>query len=271
MQFSLVTFNAFGTPFYGSNIKHQFLRTKISHRFKKIGQLLNDSGADVLCFQEVFSFRHLNRLKVELTKYPYCVYQKFLIAPRGGLIIFSKHPVKKFSYIDFTTGGKYWDRSITSRLTKRGALVITFENLPLTIINTHPVQNSSGRWDSENKYVQIIQSQLDQLIKICNEINGDYILAGDFNMPHDSNLYAYFQTQLPAVDVFKNDTRPTYIEEYLFGKRKAERLDYIFYNGKHLALMHAKHVFNKKVALESGVMTYLSDHIALKADFTINV
>jgi endonuclease/exonuclease/phosphatase family metal-dependent hydrolase len=240
-------------------------------RFRKIGQLLNESGADILCFQEVFLPRHLNRLKIQLTNYPHCIYKPYFLCPRGGLVIFSKHPIKEWEYIDFSTKGKYWDKSFTGKLTRRGMLLVKLQDIPLTILNTHPVQNSSDSWDDSNTYVKIIKTQLKEILDLCQSLKGPFILTGDFNVPKASSHYNDFLKEANFIDSFKDETSPTYVAEYLFGKKDAERLDYIFYKEGNLALKGSKHVLTKKERLDNGVVTHLSDHIGLKADFILQI
>jgi endonuclease/exonuclease/phosphatase family metal-dependent hydrolase len=268
---SVVSLNAWGTPFYGSKFRHKFLRTKISLRFRKMGQILNESGADILCFQEVFLPRHLNRLKIQLTNYPYCVYKPYFLCPRGGLVIFSKHPIATWEYIDFSTKGKYWDKSFTGKLTRRGVLMVKLQDIPLTILNTHPVQNSSDNWDEENTYVQIIKTQLREILDICHKLSGPFILVGDFNIPKDSNHYKELIKESNFIDAFADATSPTYVAEYLFGKKDAERLDYIFYKEGNLTRRSGEHILTEKEQLDNGMVTYLSDHIGLKADFLLEI
>jgi len=115
-QLSVVSLNMFGTPFHPKHIVTSFLRNDVRKRFSAIAEIIYDLNADALLLQEVHDYPHLLFLKRLLPKFPHVAYKHMLYGPRGGLVIFSKHPLDSTHYYDFLSKGKIHNKSITRTL-----------------------------------------------------------------------------------------------------------------------------------------------------------
>jgi sphingomyelin phosphodiesterase 2 len=269
---SIITFNTFGVPFDGNNIVKSLLRTKIRKRFKVIGDELNNSGADIIALQEVYTLPHLAILQKEMTKYPYSYYKKFLIGPRGGVVTFSKFPMDTVDYTDFKNKGQWLNKSFVGKLSKRGLLITKVHNMPIYIINTHLTQNSDHDWSRSNRYIPILKSQLSEIGRTLELLkNAPVILVGDFNMPKNSDLYQLFVASTGLLDVFKSDTTPTCRNIHPLQTGDVGRIDYIFTNQNTIHIQKSENILTDKFAITPKVTKFLSDHIALKADLTITL
>src|SRR5687768_3605358 len=136
---SVINFNVLGAPFDPYNIRKTIFRTNIRKRNKEAAQKLNTSNADIIALQEVATYTQYRIFKKHLTNYPYIVYQKFLVGPKGGLVIFSKIPIKKHSYQTFKNKGGYRNKSIVGHAMRNGILIAKCTDFPLYILNTQLV------------------------------------------------------------------------------------------------------------------------------------
>lgn len=271
-KISIITFNVFGVPFNGNKIIKSLFRTRIRKRFRAIGKLLNDSKADIICLQEVYTIPHLNILKETLAKYPYCYYKLFLLSPRGGVITFSKFPMETVEYADFIEGGKWHNKSVVGKISKRGLLITKLKEHPYYIINTHLTQNSDHDWSENNRYIPMLKSQLDEVIKATALLikNNIVILAGDFNMPKKSEIYQQFIRTSSLFDIFNEHEIPTARNIPILDSKNIGRIDYIFITkNATLKKVSEKHIFTKKVAITPNEKIYLSDHIGLQVDLEL--
>lgn len=270
---SIITFNTFGVPFDGNKIFKSFLRTSIRKRFKVIGKLLNNSDADIIALQEIYTFTHLNILKKELSNYSYCYYKKFLIAPRGGVVTFSKFPMEEVEYSDFKHKGNWYNKSFVGKMSGRGLLITKIKGHPIYIGNTHLTQNSDEEFKESNKFYNMLESQLKDITDVVNllSMNNQVILTGDFNLPKNIHLYNNFLSSTKLIDTFGGILEPTKHKEFLFAKDYLECIDYIFVTkSAGVSCANSSHLFTEKAEISKGLLSYLSDHIALKVDISFN-
>ncbi len=269
---TVVSFNAYGAPFHPRRIIRTFLRNKVRKRFRIIADFFENDDADVIALQEVFTYPHLFLLKKLLPQYPYVIYQKFIYGPRGGLVLFSKIPLTRYSYIDFEKKGVWWNKSITGPLTRKGVLIAKLTDCPLYILNTHLTQNSDHDWDTTNRYASYLQNQLAQFVGIIRLLRGSMasiLVAGDFNLPHDSVYYKEFLEAAKLVDPFKKETFSTYHQSFLPEGEHLGRIDYIFTGSNgNLKVKKTDHIFTDKMLID-GKLQYVSDHVGLKLRLSI--
>jgi len=271
-EISIITFNVFGAPFFGSKIIRSLFRTKIAKRFEKIGTALNTSSADFILLQEVHTYQHLTILKKKLSNYKYYYFKKYLLGPRGGLATFSKYKCEQQTYVDFTEKGSWLSKSIVGKLGKRGLLILDFMSLDLTVINTHLSQNSELTWGDQGHYINVIRSQLLQITDILKGIAPKYLIffGGDFNMPKESKEYENFLVSCKLQDLRKSDSTSTKHAEYSQGKSYIECIDYIFASKNHsIKVIENKKLFTNRVKIDNEEI-YLSDHIGLQTKFEIS-
>lgn len=272
VKLSIVSFNVFGAPFDPHRVLWSLLKTRIATRLTKISQILSEQNADVILLQELHSYKHLSLMRKILKEYPFVIYKRYLFGPRGGLVVFSKLPLKQLEYVDFRKKGAYFNKSITGHISKKGILLCKLDNYPVYLLNTHLTQNSDHDWSKSNRYSQYLLAQLQQLAEIVTFLTpsrNQIILGGDLNMPKDSMFYKQFLSRSNLVDLFSDYSSSTYHNDY-FPDRKLNigRIDYIF--ASYGCKLRAKdQIFTQKFKQQDGKISYLSDHKGLLAYITI--
>lgn len=262
---SLLCFNTFGTIFFAPHI---------GARYKKVAELLNKNGPDILCFQEVATYYQLGLLKKHLSNYPYVVYKKFVFGPKGGLVIFSKLPVESKRYDSFASLGAL---TMYTQLLRNGILSCKLKEYPVRILNTHLISDFEYDSTRPNRYSFFVLKQLQEagvLMQVFAEAGDTVITAGDFNLAKTDHKYTEFIKKFSVHDVFVKADEPTYIHDrysWKFMASRSVRIDYIFLLDKYdrIHITSTEHAFTKKVQLTTIKNGYLSDHIALVAKFSI--
>jgi endonuclease/exonuclease/phosphatase family metal-dependent hydrolase len=249
---------------------HGFLQsTNIFKRIKKIGELLEKENADVIMLQEAHTYLAINLLKTQLTSYPYSIYKHYLYGPRGGLVIFSKHPLEKQTYTNYQIRGSLLNKSFVAHVIRNGILICKVKGMPLWLFNTHLTPNMDYNYTKNNRFSRIIEAQLRQLanvIKSYEEKGDQVVIGGDFNADKNSYLYKVFTEESRASDLFVRETSPTQHQDFYPENQKVPRIDYLFLSGKTKpSEIITQHLFTEKVALANNVSAFLSDHIGLKA------
>lgn len=260
MELRIISLNTFGAPFFSKSI---------SKRFGLIAETFNKEQPDIICLQEVVLYQHLKLLKATLKNYPYCSYKRFLLGPKGGLVIFSKLPVESTVFFDFTDRGSLRNKSVVGRIMRFGILGIRIKDAPITIFTTHLIPNSDGVWTRNNRFTKYLQSQLFQLSGVIADERRwkrDIILAGDFNIQPDTFLYEEFLKNSGLTDIFtanRGITRHESPAENL----EAQTIDFIFHSSQVKQLSTA-YIFQSPLR-KNGNDFYLSNHIGLMAQLQI--
>lgn len=271
MRFSLLSYNVFGSPFSGEKIIRSFLRTHVRNRFRYIAKGILEQDLDILMFQEVHTYPHFFLLKHHLKNYRYVIYRAGIFGPKGGLVIFSKIPLEDENYLDFYDKGVWWNKTFIGVISQRGVLYCKVKDKNLWLLNTHLTQNSTKNWDKTTTSRKLLRSQLSQCISLVYRLKqkgAQIICAGDFNMPHAINLYAEFLEQTDFQDSFANTPDATY--HILFeGLDSFGRIDYVFFTkSENLHLHRSSYLFTEPLKTEKNEELLLSDHVALRTDFT---
>lgn len=264
MTIRIVSLNTFGAP---------FLSKDIGKRFRLIADSLQGENPDIICLQEVVLYPHLRLLKKLLADYPYVKYKRFLYGPKGGLVIFSKLPLEGSAFINFSDRGSLRNKSLVARIMRYGVLSVRLSGMPITIYNTHLTPNMDVEYTEENRFTKFSASQLAQIARIVQQElkwKRNVIIAGDFNIPHDSFLYEDFLKTSGLRDVFAARREPTYHEEFLPEGKDGHTIDYIFVSASNAAVrtLATDYVIERPVK-HNGEHLYLSDHIGLLAHLQI--
>lgn len=267
-QLSLLNFNTLGTTFFAPNIKG---------RYQKIAEIINEKNIDIICFQEIGTYYNLNLMKKFLKGYHYCIYTPQVSGPRGGLVIFSKLPIKQQSFYSYAALGSMKNITFYTKLLRNGILMAELQEHPLLIMNTHTVTDFEFKNSPTNKYFHLVKGQVLEAAKLMSTWSQlhSVILTGDFNMAKDKPLYKEFLKTSGAYDPFSVFKSPTYNRErldYKFKGKISDRIDFIFLkqNAAKFDKIRPSHLFDKEVPLSSGTMSYLSDHIGLQISFSLN-
>jgi len=160
----------------------QMLPRGINHngkakRAKIIAEQLKYSPYDVVVFQELFYRRSRRIIAKELqSEFPAQtnVLNKKSIALKtnGGVMIFSRHPIKEVREIRFN------DRSGPDRLSRKGAMLAEIEvkGKPIHVIGTH-LQAFGMQETMYSQYQQLY----DELLKAYSKNGIPQLICGDFN------------------------------------------------------------------------------------------
>lgn len=268
MKLSLITINTLGTPVFAPFI---------TARYKKMAEIINEQEIDIVCLQEIQTYYHLYLFKKYLKNFPYVMYQSFFYGPKGGLVIFSKHPMEQMTYKEFSALGEFKNISFYSRILRNGILSARLKGTPVTIATTHLTCDYFFDWAPENHLFKHVERQMKDVIQKVKDITKDntsLILTGDFNTKKHGKLYDTLLKETGLTDAFDDLESPTYDPSrvyYKFMAKHAARIDHLFfYKGKaHIKIIKHNEIFNKKVPLSENKLSYLSDHIGLKIDFDI--
>ncbi len=270
---SIVSFNAMSVFSFDSI--HGFISSfRPIRRQQIIAETLLRENADLITLQEIHTYFVLNIYKRKLN-YPHVAYKRYIYGPRGGLVIFSKLPIEKTNYLNFSKRGSMFNSSFIAKIIRNGALICKLKNTPLTVLNVHATPNLDHADYEHNRFIKFIDAQLTQIADFMNDIKRKkeaVIIGGDLNVAKDSSTYKKFLKNSELLDVFAKDDFPTQHQEYLPGYKKVDRIDYVFMKDfKNTAKVKSTdYLFQKKVELSKGKNRYLSDHIGLKAKLIFN-
>ncbi len=206
----VLSWNIWGMPLRAPHIKK---------RFEKISSIINSKkDVDIVNFQEVFLYSSLRILKKGLSNFPYLIYQPFFYGPKGGLVVFSKKPLKKISFVPFPNRGTFKNHSLVDIFLFKGFLAYEISSNGWAI-NTHFPTNYNHCWLPDSIYGQHQQSAISSLIDFVRnqERKSCLYIAGDFNFPRHSKLYHDFINNLSLWDPHRETA-----------KRRNLTIDFIF-------------------------------------------
>ena len=272
-KLSIISFNAMSV-FNFDSLHGLLISRHIRKRQDKIAEVLLEKNPDIIALQEIHTYYILSALKKKLN-YPYVAYKKLLYGPKGGLVVFSKHPFESIEYVDFKQRGSFFNSSFIARVIRNGILVCKLKGFPLTVLNAHATPNLDHDDSEQNRFIKYIESQLEQIAGLTNEIvnqNQNIIVAGDLNVAKASSAYRKFVEISKLKDIFEKFDTPTQHQEYLPRHKKVKRIDYIFTkdNDLHVKVLSTEQLFAEKYNLTQGNKQYLSDHIGLWAKLFFN-
>ena len=174
----ILTWNVWDTPFWISTERHE--------RMHRLGGFLKTQDPDIICLQESFDTKHRDMIYEALGKDAYhatdqddLMRRVFMVArmdTTGGLVIFSKFPIKNAVFTPFKNPIL---SSIQERVGRKGYLTAEIEtpNGPLLVINTHLYSLRSVHASGIRIY------QLKQIFKATKSKREKMtsVLAGDMN------------------------------------------------------------------------------------------
>lgn len=241
-------------------------------RLRAIAPLLDASGVDVICLQEVVLRRNVRLLQLGLPAYRPAVSNPFLIWSTGGLVSFSRHPVDRSTYEVFDKRGQWRNIGAADRLLRKGFLTtwLRVDGRPVVVVNTHLLANYDQDWADGNRYVLHQQSELDQLARAIDALDRDavVVVAGDFNVPPDSAMFEGLRAQCGLKNAWGTGTAlPTWRAP---GEREGSIvIDHVLYRepaGGRVSAS-ARIVMGEMVRLADGSAAFPSDHLGIEATF----
>jgi endonuclease/exonuclease/phosphatase family metal-dependent hydrolase len=239
--------------------------SRLSRRYAVIGTELDAGEADVVCFQEVFTYWHLRLLVRQMHSFRHVSYRPSPPGPAGGLVTFSRLPVSGTVYQGLGIPPRAVGISRFTRLRAglKGALVTRLACPRLCVINTHPIANRDGDWSQAGRFYPLHRAQLDALARAANGVPVPAVVCGDFNIDRDSALFGEFLKGTGLADAFAGGCPPTFRAEYLPAGETPHCIDFILI-ADGVKAEAAAVLFTGREPLRGGP-GYVSDHIGLCA------
>jgi endonuclease/exonuclease/phosphatase family metal-dependent hydrolase len=259
VEFSLLTFNCFGAPFWTPR-----------RRLRTLAQELDRLAPDVVCLQEVQSHAMRRLLTENCSIYNDYAFVSSKRAPRGSLLSLARAPLDLTDFDLYEAQGAWYAPTLMDRFTQKGALVsrLAYAGRQIVVINTHLVANYGANWQPESRPARDQQRQLHQLAAIVRTLPLDAILlvAGDFNLPRSSWLYDEFLELSGMRDPLAGDTRPTYRPFPGVPAHYALPIDFVFVRlpADLHAYIESDLCLTEKTLLVGGGQSYLSDHMGVR-------
>jgi len=185
---------------------------------------------DVVNLQEVLTYRHLHLLRRSMPSYR-ANFRPSAAGPAGGLVTFTRSPAIASRYHRFPAPP--WTVALTRRAQLDARLKgVLFTQLDgLTVANTHLLANHDGDWSASNRYYPIHQAQLAALAQYVGTVGSPLVLAGDFNVARETELYRDFLLDSQLVDAFGDDCPPTFHQAYLPAGKPTHCIDFVLVSG----------------------------------------
>jgi len=257
-EFSLLSLNTFGLPFYLG-----------LGRLKRLARELNHSDASVICLQEVAQNDYAALLQRSLTSYPHHVDERLRHAPKGGLEIFSRLPAAHPRFEVYQDRGVWHSIGIADWATYKGILSVTFDvgGMPVIVMNTHMHANYYGVWRPSNLLSGILRSQVRQVNQAIHALPQEalVIICGDLNFPRNSFLYQELIEPNNLLDPLAEDPRPTYRPFPLVPSKWKTSLDYALIRPPARKNIHveADVIEVEDTLRKMPIQRFLTDHNAL--------
>lgn len=154
---------------------------------KIMGEMLNNSGIDIICVQEDFQYHSI--LAKQMTNYPYQTYTSGGVPVGDGLNIFSKYPIYNVERVEWEAYNGILDAA-NDGLTPKGFLkcTIDFNGILIDVYNSH--------FDANGSFADCMakKAQLEQIKAYINENSKDrpVFITGDMNIATHCDVDADF-------------------------------------------------------------------------------
>lgn len=193
---------------------------------KIMGEMLNNSGIDIICVQEDFQYHAI--LAKQMTNYPYQTYTSGGVPVGDGLNIFSKYPIYNIERVEWETFNGILDAA-NDGLTPKGFLKCTvdFNGVLIDVYNTHLDANGSLADCAAKK------AQLEQLRAYINENSKDrpVMITGDMNIATHCDVNAEFYPVMIEEGGFK-DAWSEYCNDGVYFKDRTTAEENAYYDEK---------------------------------------
>ncbi|GAA2478973.1 endonuclease/exonuclease/phosphatase family protein [Winogradskya humida] len=251
MAVSLLTLNA-------------LMKGDVRARLRVLGGLLESSGYDVVCLQEVMYRSHAVLLRGLARSYGYRAWSGAVLL-EGGLVVLSRLPVGSARFVRYPMSGPARPEFIM----RKGAQVVqvTTADGPLAVINTHLSANRDGDWSPGARYTHVQRRELATLAAVVSGVDASLpvVVAGDLNVPRTAASLAGFLTAAGLRDTRADDTGPTYRPTPRWPSPPA--FDHVLVRPGTVA--ETRLVLRDPVTLGDGWQAYLSDHYGVAAELTL--
>lgn len=243
------------------------IRGDVRPRLRCLGGILERSGYDIVCLQEILhrgSVRLLRRLTPGFGHH----FASGFPVLHGGLMLLSRWPLAQRGFTLFPKAGP----PRTELLMRKGAQAAVVETPggPLAVVNTHLSANRDGDWSPGNRYARIARGEMAALAGVVAALDPTLpvVVAGDFNVPRDSPEFVAFAAAAGLHDVLCGDPAPTYRPTPRFPAPPALDQVLVRSTSDHPLAAGARLVLQDAVTLPGGREAFLSDHYGIDADLT---
>ncbi len=213
--------------------------------------------------------RFRNTVVRECSAYPFTADMRGRHAPDGGLLTLARLPIETVRFTPYRDRGNWYGLSLMDRMLRKGVLEthMRMGGQSLVVLNTHLNANYSGDWGPGNPFAKVERGQLRQLAEIVATLPADMLVlvAGDFNVPRESDLMYEFLANSGLTDPMAGDTRPTYRIFRGLPGRYAIPIDYTLVRAPALPGLQiaADLRFQDQVRLPDSEQSFLSDHLGI--------
>jgi endonuclease/exonuclease/phosphatase family metal-dependent hydrolase len=224
--FSLLTLNCYGVPTLGT-----------SRRLSLLANTLNRENLSAVCLQEVQSNMYRRQLVRQSVRYPESAYERFIHAPKGGLLTLSSQPINNYEFVLYEERGLWYTPALADWILHKGMLItrLLLDDLPVVLVNTHLTANYTGDWSRSNPFARHEHNQLQQLAYLVQSqpLDALVIVCGDFNIPRGSWLYESFLKTSGLCDPLDGDTQPTLHHRWVMPSRYIVPIDFALLRAPH--------------------------------------
>ncbi|MFF2123987.1 endonuclease/exonuclease/phosphatase family protein [Streptomyces olivochromogenes] len=238
---------------------------------------IEESGVDVVSFQEVWTAALFRTIRTHLPSYPFVARATGVAGqPAGGLASFSRLPLRSVSYESFrgsrpAESGPLFrgSRALWGRL--QGVLTFELAGRRTLVGNVHLTANKDGDWSVDNRHHRFQRRQLAMFHRTLQRARQNdtelMIAGGDLNIPDSSPLYPLVVDEGAWRDPFRAVGRPTFHTDLLPPGASAHRVDYLLVAGdaERYPVTEPHLLFTDPVQLGGRKRSFLSDHVALTA------
>jgi endonuclease/exonuclease/phosphatase family metal-dependent hydrolase len=244
------------------------IRDDVPARLRALGPVLERSGYDIVCLQEVLHRGSARLLRLVTGSYRHRAGTGTLLLA-GGLLLLSRWPVLRHRFVRYPMRRPLR----TELLMRKGAQLAVVDTPagPLAVVNTHLSANRDDDWSQGNRYTGIIRGELDCLARLVTAFEPTLpaVVAGDFNVPRDSPVFTGFVAAAGLRDVLAGDTSTTFRPTPRWPDPPA--LDQVLVRpapDRPLAA-RARTVLQDPVRVADGRELFLSDHYGIEAELTL--
>ncbi|MGC4944381.1 endonuclease/exonuclease/phosphatase family protein [Kribbella sp. DT2] len=245
-------------------------RTNVAERTALIAAGFDAGDIDLVCLQEVFTYRRLAQLRRGMPSFPYAAFRRSIAGPAAGLVTLSRRRLTGTTYARLPSATRRSRIPVRARLHsfRSGILTVRLAGSPLRVLNLHPTANTDGDWSEHNRFRELQHAQLTALAQTVAADTAPAVVCGDFNVARESSLHPELRQRSGLRDAFAGSCPPTFHAEYLPAGSTAHCIDFILVTDA-IQVDATDLLFTEKRTLPSGP-DYLSDHIGLQASLRIS-
>ncbi|MEV4515797.1 endonuclease/exonuclease/phosphatase family protein [Dactylosporangium sp. NPDC049525] len=243
------------------------IRDDVPARLRALGPVLERSGYDIVCLQEVLHRGSARLLRQVTPGYAHRAATGVTVLA-GGLMLLSRWPIRRHRFARYPM-----TRPLrTELLMRKGAQLAVVETPagPLAVVNTHLSANRDDDWSEGNRYTGIIRGELDRLARLVAGFEPALpaVVVGDFNVPRDSPVFTRFAAAAGLRDVLAGDTSTTFRPTPRWPAPPALDQVLIRAAADRPVTVRARTVLQDAVRVADGRELFLSDHYGIEANLS---